>query len=87
MEDVIESTRAAEDALKRSADDARAENERERVKRYAKAQLEAEARMRHNVEKKKKLVATYDALVEKEAQGSITEEERTALAFMEGLMQ
>jgi len=42
VEDVIESTRAAEDALKRSADDARAENERERVKRYAKAQLEAE---------------------------------------------
>lgn len=42
VEDVIESTHAAEDALKRSADDARAENERERVKRYAKAQLEAE---------------------------------------------
>ena len=42
VEDVIESTRVAEDALKRSADDARAENERERVKRYAKAQLEAE---------------------------------------------
>ena len=49
VEDVIESTRAAEDALRKNADDARAANEtrareieRERVKRYAQAQLEAE---------------------------------------------
>ena len=49
VEDVIESTRAAEDALRKNAEGARAANEtrareieRERVKRYAQAQLEAE---------------------------------------------
>jgi len=49
--------------------------------------LEAEARKRQHSEKKKKLLDTYDALLAKEGQGTLTEQESTALAFMEGLMQ